>query len=75
MLHSQSQGKSRLRRHLLAVAALLTAPAVVLATPGSASAAETGDRADAAAGWLGRQLDSDTHLMQGQGSVRALTTA
>ena len=64
MLHTQSH--SRLRRHLLAVAALLTAPAVVLATPGTASAAETGDRADAAAGWLGRQLDGDTHLMQGQ---------
>jgi hypothetical protein len=63
VLHTQSH--PRLRRHLLAVAALLTVPAVVLATPGTADAAETRNRADAAAGWLGRQLD-DSHLMQGQ---------
>ncbi len=52
-----------LRRHLLAAAALLTVPTVLIATPGAAQAAETRNRADAAVGWLGRQLDADTHLM------------
>ena len=61
MLHTMLNG--RLRRHLVAAAALLTAPAVVLATPGTAEAAETRNRADAAAGWLGRQLDGDSRLM------------
>ena len=61
MLHTTNTG--RLRKHLVAVAALLTVPAVVLATPGTAEAAETRNRADAGAGWLGRQLDPDTHLM------------
>jgi hypothetical protein len=49
-----------LRARLLAAAALLVAPAVVLATPGTADAA-TRNRADAAAGWLGRRLGDD-HL-------------
>jgi hypothetical protein len=53
-----------LRRRLLLAAALLVAPAIVLTTPGAASAAPTRDRADAAAGWAGRQLDDDTHLVQ-----------
>jgi len=61
VLHTKSH--PRLRKHLLAVAALLTAPAVILATPGTADAAETRNRADAGAGWLGRQLDHDSHLM------------
>jgi hypothetical protein len=64
VLHTTNNG--RLRKHLLAVAALLTAPAVVLATPGTADAAETRNRADAAAGWLGRQLDADSHVAEGQ---------
>ncbi len=38
----------------------------LLATPGAADAATTHDRADAAGGWLGRQLDADTHVMVGQ---------
>lgn len=54
-----------LRRRLLSVAALLLAPAVLLTTPGVAEAAPTRDRADAAAGWLGRQLDEDTHVIVG----------
>lgn len=61
MLHTMFHG--RLRRHLVAAAAFLAVPAVVLATPGTADAAETRNRADAGAGWLGRQLDADTHLM------------
>ncbi|MEO7981729.1 MAG: prenyltransferase/squalene oxidase repeat-containing protein [Sporichthyaceae bacterium] len=51
-----------LRARLLAAAALVAVPAVVLATPGTAEAATTKNRADAAAGWLGRQLDDD-HLI------------
>lgn len=50
-------------RRLLALAALVVVPAVALATPGPAEAAATHDRADAAAGWLGRQLDTDTNLI------------
>lgn len=52
--------RSPLRSRLLAAAALLTVPTLVLATPGTADAA-TRNRADAAAGWLGRQLGDD-HL-------------
>ena len=48
-----------LRRRLPALAALLVVPAVVVATPGVADAAQTRNRADAAAGWLGRQLADD----------------
>jgi hypothetical protein len=55
----------RHRRRLLAAVALLAAPAVLIATPGTADAA-TRNRADAGAGWLGRQLDADTHVMVGQ---------
>ena len=51
------------RARLLGGATLLLAPLLVLTTPGVADAAPTRDRADAAAGWLGRQLDSDTHLV------------
>jgi hypothetical protein len=51
------------RRRRLAAAALLVVPVVALATPGTADAATTHNRADAAAGWLGRQLDSDTNLV------------
>lgn len=54
--------RTPLRRRLLAAAAALLAPVVVLATPGTAEAAPTRDRADAAAGWLGRQLDPASHL-------------
>jgi len=50
----------------LAGATLLIAPVLVLATPGVADAAPTRDRADAAAGWLGRQLDDDSHVVEGQ---------
>lgn len=51
------------RRLLLAAATLVVVPAVALATPGTAEAATTHDRTDAAAGWLGRRLDPDTNLM------------
>jgi hypothetical protein len=54
-----------LRARLLAAAALIAVPTVVLAAPGTADAATTKNRADAGAGWLGRQLDDDTHLMLG----------
>ncbi len=60
MLHT------RLRTPLLAAIALLAAPAVALSTPGSAAAATTHDRVDAAAGWLGRQLDPDSNVVVGQ---------
>lgn len=56
---------SGLRRRLAAAAALLLVPAVVLATPGVADAATTRNRADAAAGWLGRQLDPQSRLVVG----------
>lgn len=52
-----------LRARLLAAAALIAVPTVVLATPGTADAATTKNRADAGAGWLGRQLDDDSHLV------------
>jgi hypothetical protein len=51
-----------LRARLLAAAALIAVPTVVLATPGTADAATTRNRADAGAGWLGRQLNDD-HLI------------
>ncbi len=51
--------RSPLRPRLLAAAALIAVPAVVLTSPGAAEAATTSNRADAAAGWLGRQLDAD----------------
>jgi hypothetical protein len=51
-----------LRARLLAAAALIAVPTVVLATPGTADAATTRNRADAGAGWLGRQLNDD-HLV------------
>ena len=54
------------RARLLAGATLLLTPLLVLTTPAIADAAPTRDRADAAAGWLGRQLDADTHLVTGQ---------
>ncbi len=55
-----------LRRRLLVGAALLLAPALVLTAPNAATAAETRDRADAGAGWLGRALDKDDHVVTGQ---------
>ncbi len=51
---------------LLAGAALVLAPLLVLTAPGTASATPTRDRADAAAGYLGRQLAADTYLVTGQ---------
>ncbi|MCY7373213.1 MAG: terpene cyclase/mutase family protein [Spirochaetaceae bacterium] len=57
---------SPLRRHFLVGATVLLTPLLVLTTPGVADAAPTRDRADAAAGWLGRQLDADTDVVQGQ---------
>ena len=54
------------RRRRLAAVTLLATPAVLLATPGAAEALTTHNRAAAGAGWLGRQLDDDTHAMEGQ---------
>jgi hypothetical protein len=50
------------RRTLAAGAALLAVPAVVLASPGVATAATTQDPAAAGAGWAGRQLNAQ-HLI------------
>ena len=55
-----------LRGRLFGATAALAATALVVATPGVADAATTRNRADAAAGWLGRQLDDDTRVMVGQ---------
>ncbi|MGZ4595684.1 MAG: prenyltransferase/squalene oxidase repeat-containing protein [Actinomycetes bacterium] len=55
----------RSRRLLAAAACLLVVPPLVLAAPGLASAATTTDRADAAAGWLGRQLSAHDHVIEG----------
>jgi hypothetical protein len=57
--------RTSLRRRLLAGAGALLAPVLVLSSPHAATAAETRDRAAAAAGWLGRQLDRDSHLVVG----------
>ncbi len=51
-----------LRARLLVAAALLAVPTVALAGPGAAEAAVAKNPADAAAGWLGRQLGAD-HLV------------
>src|SRR3954454_506706 len=58
VLHHTTTPTGRRRRRLLAAVTLLAVPAVLLATPGAADAATTHDRADAAGGWLGRQLDA-----------------
>lgn len=58
------------RSRLLAALALLTAAVLVLSTlltsAGPADAATTRNRADVGAGWLGRQLDRETHLVVGE---------
>lgn len=51
-----------LRARLFAAVALTVVPALVLAAPGVAEVRSTTNRADAAAGWLGRQLGAD-HLI------------
>jgi hypothetical protein len=62
------------RRLLTAAATLLVVPPLVLASPGMSSAATTTDRSDAAAGWLGHRLSSQTHLVEGSfGSDYGLT--
>jgi hypothetical protein len=53
------------RRRLLAGLGAVVAPALLLSAPHAAHAAETGNRAAAAAGWLGRQLDPDSRLVVG----------
>ena len=63
---SRADLRSHLRRHAIVAAPLLVVPALVLSTPGTADAATTRDRADAAAGWLGRQLNPNSHVMEGQ---------
>jgi len=58
--------QTSIRRRLLVGATLLLTPLLVLTAPGVAEAAPTRDSADAAAGWLGRQLDADAHVVTGQ---------
>jgi hypothetical protein len=53
------------RRRLLAGVGAALVPLLLLATPYVAQAAQTRDRADAAAGWLGRQLDPQSRLVVG----------
>jgi hypothetical protein len=65
-MRATSPSRSRVRRLLVAGATLLVVPALVLSSPGSASAVGTRDRSDAAAGWLGRQLPSRTNVINGQ---------
>lgn len=62
---SPTKSRGPLRRLLAAVATLLVVPPLVLAAPGLSSAATTTDRADAGAGWLGRQLSSQSHTIEG----------
>ena len=52
------------RARLLAGLAALLGAALVVATPGVADAATTRNRADAGAGWLGRQLEDNTVTTQ-----------
>jgi hypothetical protein len=52
------------RARLLAGLAALVGAALVVATPGVADAATTRNRADAGAGWLGRQLEDNTVTTQ-----------
>lgn len=54
------------RRRLLAGVTLLVVPVLVLSVPNVATAVETRNRADAGAGWLGRQLDGDSHVVTGR---------
>jgi hypothetical protein len=49
---------------LAAVVAAVVVPAAIVGTPGTASALTTRNRADAGAGWLGRQLSAD-HVVVG----------
>jgi hypothetical protein len=51
-------------RVLAAVVAAVVVPAAIVGTPGTANALSTRNRADAGAGWLGRQLSAD-HLIVG----------
>ena len=59
-----------LRARLLAAFALLAVAVLVLgsllAGASAAGAATTRDRADVGAGWLGRQLDRETHVVVGE---------
>jgi hypothetical protein len=51
-------------RVLAAVVAAVVVSAAIVGTPGTASALSTRNRADAGAGWLGRQLSAD-HVVVG----------
>jgi hypothetical protein len=53
------------RRRLLAGVGAAIVPVLLLTTAHVAGAAETRDRAAAAGGWLGRQLDPASHLVVG----------
>lgn len=54
------------RALLRALPSLLIAPLLVLTSPGVADAATTRDRAEAGAGWLGRQLDADSRVVESE---------
>jgi hypothetical protein len=66
--HTPPPSRTRRRRTasrvLATVVAAALVPAVIVGTPGAASALSTKNRADAGAGWLGRQLSAD-HVVVG----------
>jgi hypothetical protein len=61
---SRSRRRRTASRVLAAVVAAVVVPAAIVGTPGTASALTTRNRADAGAGWLGRQLSAD-HVIVG----------
>lgn len=61
---STTQSVHPYRRRLLAGLAALLGAVLVVATPGVADAAATRNRADAGAGWLGRQLEGNAVTTQ-----------
>jgi hypothetical protein len=66
--HTPPPSRTRRRRTasrvLATVVAAALVPAVIVGAPGAASALSTKNRADAGAGWLGRQLSAD-HVVVG----------
>jgi hypothetical protein len=61
---SRTRRRRTATRVLAAVVAAVVVPAAIVGTPGTASALTTRNRADAGAGWLGRQLSAD-HVIVG----------
>jgi hypothetical protein len=63
---TRTQRRRTASRVLAAVVAAAVVPALVVGTPGTAGAVSTKNRADAGAGWLGRQLPPD-HVFASSG--------